>query len=283
MPWGSYGEMLWQGIYSYDKDTNSHMVFRTGVFCPSIYRSQYNRESPVLIVKENALQYIIDANLTGFVLQPVNKEKIVKLDWENWDLQSPEPLIYPSGSMDAEEYITRRKHNETVAEQIGNLFALIPQKDGLLYCEQERSSDQLVEKSLSGLDIFSERIFYDFCYEIYISEKAKDVLFKHYSDLLIFQEVPIFVADENLLLQLEQTAKRKEYQKQREAEMTKNDWQRWFRLKDDARKLIEGFSLLKTESAKSKRKLNINDKLNSANEIYPLEYESWMQEYWSKK
>ncbi len=283
MPWGSYGEMLWQGIYSYDKDTNSHMVFRTGVFCPSIYRSQYNRESPVLIVKENALQYIIDANLTGFVLQPVNKEKIVKLDWENWDLQSPEPLIYPSGSMDAEEYITRRKHNETVAEQIGNLFALIPQKDGLLYCEQERSSAKLVEQSLSGLDIFIDRIFYDFCSEIYISEKAKDVLFKHYSDLLIFQEVPIFVADENLLLQLEQTAKRKEYQKQREAEMTKNDWQRWFRLKDDARKLIEGFSLLKTESAKSKRKLNINDKLNSANEIYPLEYESWMQEYWSKK
>ena len=255
MPWGSYGEMLWQGIYSYDKDTNSHMVFRTGVFCPSIYRSQYNRESPVLIVKENALQYIIDANLTGFVLQPVNKEKIVKLDWENWDLQSPEPLIYPSGSMDAEEYITRRKHNETVAEQIGNLFALIPQKDGLLYCEQERSSAKLVEQSLSGLDIFIDRIFYDFCSEIYISEKAKDVLFKHYSDLLIFQEVPIFVADENLLLQLEQTAKRKEYQKQREAEMTKNDWQRWFRLKDDARKLIEGFSLLKTESAKSKRKL----------------------------
>ena len=283
MPWGSYGEMLWQGIYSYDKDTNSHMVFRTGVFCPSIYRSQYNRESPVLIVKENALQYIIDANLTGFVLQPVNKEKIVKLDWENWDLQSPEPLIYPSGSMDAEEYITRRKHNETVAEQIGNLFALIPQKDGLLYCEQERSSAKLIEQSLSGLDIFIDRIFYDFCSEIYISEKAKDVLFKHYSDLLIFQEVPIFVADENLLLQLEQTAKRKEYQKQREAEMTKNDWQRWFRLKDDARKLIEGFSLLKTESAKSKRKLNINDKLNSANEIYPLEYESWMQEYWSKK
>lgn len=283
MPWGSYGEMLWQGIYSYDKDTNSHMVFRTGVFCPSIYRSQYNRESPVLIVKENALQYIIDANLTGFVLQPVNKEKIVKLDWENWDLQSPEPLIYPSGSMDAEEYITRRKHNETVAEQIGNLFALIPQKDGLLYCEQERSSAKLVEQSLSGLDIFIDRIFYDFCSEIYISEKAKDVLFKHYSDLLIFQEVPIFVADENLLLQLEQTAKRKEYQKQREAEMTKNDWQRWFRLKDDARKLIEGFSLLKTESAKSKRRLNINDKLNSANEIYPLEYESWMQEYWSKK
>lgn len=280
MPWGSYGEMLWQGIYSYDKDRNSHMVFRTGAFCPSIYRSQYNRESPVLIVKEDVLRYVTEANLTGFVLQPVSKEKIVKLDWENWDLKAPEPLVYPSGSMDAEEYITRRKHNEAAAEQIGNLFALIPKRDGLLYCEQERSSGKIVEQSLSGLDIFIDRIFCDFCSEIYVSEKAKDVLSEYYSDLLTFQEVPTFVADENLLLQLEQTAKRKEYKKQREAEMTNTDWQRWFRLKDDARKLIEGLSLLKTESAKSKRKLNINDKLNSANEIYPVEYESWMSEYW---
>ena len=52
--------------------------------------------------------------------------------------------------------------------------------------------------------------------------------------------MPTFVANEKLLLQLEQTAKRKEYKKQREAEMTNTDWQRWFRLKDDARKLIEG-------------------------------------------
>lgn len=280
MPWGSYGEMLWQGIYSYDKDTNSHMVFRTGAFCPSIYRSQYNRESPVLIVKEDVLRYVTEANLTGFILQPVSKEKIVKLDWEDWDLKAPEPLVYPSGSMDAEEYITRRKHNEAAAEQIGNLFALIPQKDGLLYCEQERCSGKIVEQSLSGLDIFIDRIFCDFCSEIYVSEKAKDVLSEHYSDLLTFQEVPTFVANEKLLLQLEQTAKRKEYKKQREAEMTNTDWQRWFRLKDDARKLIEGLSLLKTDSAKSKRKLNINDKLNTANEIYPLEYESWMSEYW---
>jgi len=68
MPWGSYGEMLWQGIYCYDKDTNSHMIFRTGAFCPSIYRSQYNIESPVLIAKEDVLQYITESNLTGFVV-----------------------------------------------------------------------------------------------------------------------------------------------------------------------------------------------------------------------
>ena len=159
---------------------------------------------------------------------------------------------------------------------------MIPQKDGLVYCGQERSSGKIVEQSLSGLDIFIDRLFSDFCSEIYVSERAKDILSEFYSDLLTFQEVPTFVADENLLLQLEQTAKRKEYKKQREAEMTTADWQRWFRLKNSARKLIEGLSLLKTESAKFKRKLNINDKLNSANEIYPLKYENWMLEYWQK-
>lgn len=283
MPWGSYGETLWQGIYVYDKHTNSHMVFRTGAFCPSIYRSQFNRESPVLIVKENVLQYIIDANLKGFTHQPVVKEKIVKLDWENWDMTAPEPEIYPSGSIDAEEYFTRRKHNEAIAAQIGNLYALIPQKDGLLYCKQERNSAKLVEQSLSGLDIFIDRLFYDFCSEIYVSEQAKVVLSECYSDLLTFQEARTFVADDSLLLQLEEIAERKEYKKQREAEMTTTDWQKWHRLKDRARELIEGLLLLKTEAAKTKRKLKIIENLKSANEIYPLEYESWMLEYWDKK
>lgn len=280
MPWGSYGEMLWQGIYGCDKDTDSHMVFRTGAFCPSIYRSQYNRDFPVLIVKEDALQYIIDSNLTGFVFEPISKEKIVKLDWENWDLQAPEPLVYPSGDMDAEGYITQRKHNENVAKQMGKLYALIPQKDGLLYREQEHSLGRLIDQSLSGLDIFIDRLHCYFCSEIYISEKSKDILSKLYSDILVFQEVATFVADEKLFCQMEQKAEQKEYEKQRESEMTNADWQKWFHLKDSARKLIEGLPNLKMESAKSKRESNILDKLRSANEIFPVKYENWMREYW---
>lgn len=99
---------------------------------------------------------------------------------------------------------------------------------------------------------------------------------------ILHREVPTFVADEDLLLRLERKAKRKEYKKRREAEMTTADWQRWHRLKESARKSIEGLSLLKTESAASKRRLNIEAKLNSADEIYPLEYESWMSGYWRK-
>ena len=100
-----------------------------------------------------------------------------------------------------------------------------PQKDGLLYCEQERGSAKLVEQSLSGL-IFSLIGFFTTSALKFMSVKRLKTFYL------------------NIIL-ICLTAKRKEYQKQREAEMTKNDWQRWFRLKDDARKLIEGLSLLK--------------------------------------
>lgn len=283
MPWGNYGEMLWQGIYIYDKNMDSHFILRTGEFCPLIYRSQYDRGHPVLIVKEEVLRLIESVNLTGITVKPIIKEKIVKLNWETWDLLKPEPQIYPSGDMDAEEYITRRKHNETTAEQMGNLYALIPQKDGLLYCEGVRDTSKLVEQSLSGIDVFIDRL-YSYCSsEIYVSEKVKNLFAKQYGDLLSFQEIQTFVADEELMQHLEKEAVRKEFLKQREAEMTDADWKQWYQLRDSARKLIEGIPMLKSETAKKKRESNIIEKLNSANNIYPLKYENWMLNYWQKE
>lgn len=208
---------------------------------------------------------------------------IVKLNWETWDLSKPEPQIYPSGDMDAEEYITRRRHNETTAEQMGNLYALIPQKDGLLYCEGVRNTSKLVEQSLSGIDVFIDRL-YSYCSsEIYVSEKVKSLFAKQYGDLLSFQEIQTFVADEELMQHLEKEAVRKEFLKQREAEMTDADWKQWYQLRDSARKLIEGISMLKSETAKKKRESNIIEKLNSANSAYPLKYENWMLNYWQKE
>ena len=107
MPWGSYGMVLWQGKYIYDRDSDMHLVFRTGPFCPSIYRTEYNSAYPVLIVKKDVLHHLTVSGLTGFVPKPVCKEKIVRLDWEKCDLSAPEPQIYPSGDMDAENYIIR--------------------------------------------------------------------------------------------------------------------------------------------------------------------------------
>ena len=80
MPWGNYGEMLWQDISIYDKNADSHFILRTGEFCPLIYRSQYDRGHPVLIVKEEVLRLIESVNLTGITVKPIIKEKIVKLN-----------------------------------------------------------------------------------------------------------------------------------------------------------------------------------------------------------
>ena len=53
MPWTSYGEVLWQGIYYFDKKKKEHCLLRTAPFCPEIYRTQYDKERPVIIVREH--------------------------------------------------------------------------------------------------------------------------------------------------------------------------------------------------------------------------------------
>ncbi len=282
MPWGSYGMVLWQGKYIYDRDSDMHLVFRTGPFCPSIYRTEYNSACPVLIVKKDVLHHLTESGLTGFVPKPVSKEKIVRLAWEKWDLSAPEPQIYPSGDMDAENYIIRRKHDEQTSNEIGDLFALVPQKDAFVYFNGGRTTAQLVSQSVSGLDIFVDRLHYDSCSELYVSCRAKDILYERYSDLLSFQPIPMFESDEDLLSQLEERANIIELKSLRNIEMTNSDWIMWHRLRDEARTLIEGLNSLKTQSAKSKRSIKIGEKLKSANELYPLDYENWMMEYWPK-
>lgn len=100
---------------------------------------------------------------------------------------------------------------------------------------------------------------------------------------LLEHGIQTFVADEELMQHLEKEAVRKEFLKQREAEMTDADWKQWYQLRDSARKLIEGISMLKSETAKKKRESNIIEKLNSANSAYPLKYENWMLNYWQKE
>lgn len=109
MPWGDYGEILWQGIYFFNKKKNRHTVLRTAPFCPAIYRSQYDSQMPVLIVNEYGLDILDSSNLIGYVANKIYKEKIVKLEWESWDLDSDEPKIYPAGDMDAEELYNQKK------------------------------------------------------------------------------------------------------------------------------------------------------------------------------
>lgn len=173
MSWGSYGEMLWQGIYYFNKKTNTHCIPRTAPFCPSIYRNQYDNELPVIIVKESA-RNLLENNFDALSFVEIHKDKIVKLDWQDWDLSAEEPKVYPKGDMDAEEYITRRKHDESLSKEIGRLYALILNKEGYAYCDEKDNKEKLVESSLSKKDIFVVNLLKN--QEIYVSEKIKSFL-----------------------------------------------------------------------------------------------------------
>ena len=74
----------------------------------------------------------------------------------------------------------------------------------------------------------------------------------------------------------------RELLKEKSERMSVEDWQKWYRLKNKAQKLIEGIEDLKSENAKMRRKEKILLLLNEANEIYPLNTEKWMIGFWGE-
>ena len=72
MPWGSYGEILWQGIYYFNERTKIHCISRTAPFCPEIYRNQYDRQPPVIIVRASA-QKLLENNFEALNFVEIHK------------------------------------------------------------------------------------------------------------------------------------------------------------------------------------------------------------------
>ncbi|UTC66795.1 MULTISPECIES: hypothetical protein [unclassified Treponema] len=278
MPWGDYGEILWQGIYYFNKKKQEHCILRTAPFCPPLYRSQYDREYPVIIVKEQ-VKKLIEKNFLHFNFVKVCKDKIVKLNWQDWDLSKDEPEIYPSADMDAEEYITNKKHNEVLSQGLGNLYALIPEKDGYSYYDEKDAQEKLVKSTLSTKDIFITHSLK--AQEIYVSEKLKLFLETNFPGDIYFE--PALFGEPEDVNKLAEKFLHLDVLKEKSEKMSDNDWSKWHKLKGEAQRLIEGIDSLKTETAKNKRKEKIHLLLNEANEIYPLNTENWMCGFWGVK
>lgn len=275
IPWRSYGEILWQGIYYFNKKKQEHRILRTAPFCPEIYRSQYDRESPVIIVKEY-VKKLIEKNFLYFNFVKVYKNKIVKLDWQDWDLSKDEPEIYLSGDMDAEEYITNKKHNEVFSQGLGNLYALIPEKDGYSYYDEKDAQEKLAKLTLSTKDIFITHSLKN--QEIYVSEKFKLFLETNFPNDIYFESAKLGEPED--FNKLAEKFLHLDVLKEKTEKMSDNDWSKWHKLKGEAQRLIERIDSLKTETAKDKRKEKIQLLLNQAHEIYPLNYEKWTYGFW---
>lgn len=121
-PWGDYGHILYHGMSHWrDSRRKALPLERTGPFVPPIFFPSYGN-----VVLTDAFKRKVQAQeFVGATFKRVQKKKIVKLNWHEWDLTAREPDRFPPEN-EPENYIDRRKHNEEISRQIGELWELAP-------------------------------------------------------------------------------------------------------------------------------------------------------------
>jgi len=113
MPWGDYGNILWNGMGRHLPRIRGHMQLeRTGPFMPPI------SEPGGFVVSAEGRRLWESVNLRGVDFRNVRKARIVRLDWHDWDLDAPEPREYPREG-EPEGYILNRRHSWSVSRQLG--------------------------------------------------------------------------------------------------------------------------------------------------------------------
>jgi len=272
MPWGDYGEVLYAGLNSLDKKNGNYYVSRTAPFVPKIYRDRYQslyagRYEPVLFVTETFKQKLEKVNFKDISFRQAVKDRIVSLEWEKWDLTAREPAIYPSGDMDAEDYIVRRKHNEKLAAEMEPIWAVVLPKKGFVTRKTTNENPVLAEQSIGEYDIFSAEYV---SHEIFVSEKAVLWFTENIDDELYFEKFPVAKVGKEELYKLQNDYDQFLIRQEKESKMTDKDWQLYFRLKNEAEKLLKSIETARREETKIKWKQKALENLKMANEIYPI-------------
>jgi hypothetical protein len=185
-PWGDYGRILMQGMSAHlGRDASGAIQLeRTGPFVPPI---SFPGIGDVIVT--DALKKELEASgLSGFSFRAVRLARIVKLDWQLWDMKAKAPKEYPSEG-EPEGYILDRKHSPELAGKMAPLWEMVLQPGGREVRVQKGAHtwevDIFIESgSLKGLDLFrADSTSYN-----YISEKAKDWLEKHAREYVSFQQ-----------------------------------------------------------------------------------------------
>jgi hypothetical protein len=117
-PWGDYGLLLEHGMGMMDRSKSAFHLRRTGPYIDPI-------TLPVgeVVITEQLRMKLLDAGLAGVRCVPVVKDKIVTMDWENWDRRKRNPTVYPYNGT-PENYIECGVHSEDSARRMGPLWAL---------------------------------------------------------------------------------------------------------------------------------------------------------------
>jgi len=190
MPWGDYGEALCYGYLNemtedYIAQLDVPELERTGPYIPMLYIVNFTK----LIAVEAIKNILCDGNIMGIkkVVEPLKKH-IVEIEWKEWDLNSENPLFFPS-SGEPEDYIWEGAHDEKIAKNMPIVFCLEIEKN----CSLEQISDIDDSDNYAELVLVGEPSLDIFCPEnrlyVIISERLKTVLETSGVDSLVFIEV----------------------------------------------------------------------------------------------
>ncbi|SUB83780.1 Uncharacterised protein [Pragia fontium] len=182
MPWGDWGDMLWTGITSRDPVSNLVSIERTGPFSPLLYLSNND-----FIFTNEARSLYDESSLLGIkFLYEIEKKRVIKLDWHNWD-DKQHITNYLDIDGEPEDIILRGINDN---ELMGNMpvywLAGIHSNIHLFVDRKSKSknpSDYIFidgEASHSDFFIGVERM------GVYITKKAKDWIESNFPDHFVY-------------------------------------------------------------------------------------------------
>ena len=170
--WGYYSDILVHGIATHPKGSSKGSLHleRTGPYIPPI---SFPGSGSNIVITDEFKDKLESSGLSGFAFQPVMKERIVDLDWQEWDDTLNDPPVYPETG-EPEDYILERPHSPDLAEKMGQLWEVLIENTASVEKVEPKNifSDtkiHLISDSWNGDDIFRA---HDVRYT-YLSERAK--------------------------------------------------------------------------------------------------------------
>jgi hypothetical protein len=159
-PWGDYGYTLWNGgtEESQEHGQPTILVSRTGPFVPPI-TLPFGR----VLVTDDFRQKLLAERFSGLSFEPVGYSKVVRIAWEQWDVNAKEPPFYPETG-EPEDYLLDAAHDEQLAASMPRLWAWsVPPTAGL----QVQGSNTFRRELHPGTDVAREYFI------VWISERLK--------------------------------------------------------------------------------------------------------------
>ena len=185
--WGDYGYVLCNGLGSYGESYKQTKLCRSGPFVPPI---SFPLGSKAVVVTDAARRLVQKTGLSGIgEFRLVDLDKVVQIDWENWDRtrELTDAMLPFNG--EPEEYILHNPHDSIVASMIDQLWTWHPEQIGSIV---RTNRGPRLEGVVGRLDVF--RINDEWWTRIIVNDKGKQVLSEIFLDWLAFEEIKSEIA-----------------------------------------------------------------------------------------